>query len=52
MTIRKKVHERLYPDWSDDGQIFWCDGKGYGLTETGQTVCVKEDKEDGREIKT
>jgi len=26
--------------WSDCGQIFFCDGKGYGLTDTLQTICL------------
>jgi len=30
--------------WSDCGQVFFCDGKGYGLTDTLQTICLgKED---------
>ncbi len=26
--------------WSDCGQIFFCDGKGYGLTEGLRTICL------------
>ena len=30
--------------WSDCGQIFFCEGKGYRLTDTLQTICLgKED---------
>ena len=48
--IRKVIHEKHYPDWTEDGQIYWCEDKGYGLTEEGKTVCVKE-KEDGNNSK-
>ena len=26
--------------WSDYGEVFFCDGKGYGLTDTLQTICL------------
>ena len=26
--------------WSECGQVFFCDGKGYGLTDTLQTICL------------
>ena len=26
--------------WSDCGQVFFCDGKGYGLTDTLRTICL------------
>ena len=30
--------------WSDCGQVFFCDGKTYGLTDTLHTICLgKED---------
>jgi len=29
--------------WLEDGQVFFCDGKGYGLTDTLQTICLGEE---------
>ena len=26
--------------WSDCGQVFFCGGKGFGLTDTLQTICL------------
>ena len=26
--------------WSDCGQLFFCDGRGYGLTDTMRTICL------------
>jgi len=26
--------------WSDCGQVFFCDGKAYGLTDTLHTICL------------
>jgi hypothetical protein len=31
--------------WSDCGQIFFCDGKGYGLADTLQTVCLGNERD-------
>ena len=27
-------------EWSEDGQIFFCEGYGWGLTETLKTICL------------
>lgn len=41
-TATKEREPRTY--WSEpDGQIFFCDGKGYGLTDTLQTICLGEE---------
>ncbi len=29
--------------WSEDGQLFFCDGKGYGLTDTLHPICLGEE---------
>lgn len=29
--------------WSEDGQVFFCDGKGYGLTDTLHPICLGEE---------
>ena len=26
--------------WGDCGQVFFCGGKGFGLTDTLQTICL------------
>ena len=31
--------------WSECSQVFFCDGKGYGLTDTLQTVCLGTEEE-------
>ncbi len=31
--------------WSDCGQVFFCDGKGYGLAETLETVCLGKEED-------
>ena len=29
--------------WSEDEQVFFCDGKGYGLTDTLYPICLGEE---------
>jgi len=31
--------------WSEDGQVYFCDGKGYGLTDTLQTICLGSEED-------
>ena len=31
--------------WSDCGQIFFCAGKGYGLTDNLQTICLGNEED-------
>ncbi len=35
-----EVKEQPRAYWSDCGQVFFCDGKGYGLTTALQTICL------------
>jgi len=45
--MKRKYPEPLKTpkDWSDDGQVYFCDGNGYALTKTLKTICIgkKED---------
>ena len=43
--MRKATHEKKYQDWSEDGQVFFCDGKGYGLTPNLNTICLGKEED-------
>ncbi len=38
--VESKQQKEPKGRWSDCGQIFFCDGKGYGLTEGLRTICL------------
>ena len=38
--------------WSEDGQVFFCDGKGYGLAETLETICLGSEEDIERYLET
>jgi hypothetical protein len=40
------IQEKEYHSyWSEDGQIYFCDGKGYGLTDSLHTICLGSEKD-------
>ena len=38
--------------WSEDGQVFFCDGKGFGLTNTLKTICLGSEEDIKRYLET
>jgi hypothetical protein len=41
MEDDRMISRKEYRDhWSEDGQVFFCDGKGYGLTDNLETICL------------
>lgn len=35
-----RLSEKVKDYWSECGQVFFCGGKGFGLTDTLQTICL------------
>jgi hypothetical protein len=48
MSQGKEYHNH----WSEDGQIYFCDGKGYGITDTLQTICLGSEEDIDRYFNT
>lgn len=43
---KKMIQEKRRRDhWSEDDQVFYTHGKGYGLTDTLQTICLGSEED-------
>ncbi|MBA7628505.1 hypothetical protein ES703_35993 [subsurface metagenome] len=43
MELEPTGQQKRKDHWSQDGQVFFCDGKGYGLTNTLDSICLGEE---------
>jgi len=52
MPANKVIHEKRFSDWSEDGQIFFVDGYGYGLTKDLRTICLGQEEDINKYFET